>query len=153
MNRSNILFCLADDAGLHFGAYGCRWVRTPAFDRVAREGLLFQRGYTPNAKYAPSRAAILTGRSLTDIFANRPQVTRDHVLLGKQLHDCGRPNNQVYAIRGIIEGGWLYLWNFHRDRLRARLEKRTARTSRPAFFRPRRRLQAAPAVSPAAAKR
>lgn len=63
MNRPNILFCLADDAGLHFGAYGCRWVNTPAFDRVAREGLLFQRGYTPNAKCAPSRAAVLTGRN------------------------------------------------------------------------------------------
>ena len=63
MNRPNILFCLADDAGLHFGAYGCRWVNTPAFDRVARGGLLFQRGYTPNAKCAPSRAAILTGRN------------------------------------------------------------------------------------------
>ncbi len=61
--RPNILFCLADDAGLHMGAYGCSWVNTPAFDRVAREGLLFTRAYTPNAKCAPSRAAILTGRN------------------------------------------------------------------------------------------
>ena len=63
MKTPNILFCLADDAGMHFGAYGCPWVRTPAFDRVAREGLLFLRGYTPNAKCAPSRASILTGRN------------------------------------------------------------------------------------------
>ncbi len=61
--RPNILYCLADDAGLHMGAYGCPWVRTPAFDRVAREGLLFERAYTPNAKCAPSRAAMLTGRN------------------------------------------------------------------------------------------
>ena len=59
----NILFCIADDASCHFGAYGCAWVRTPAFDRVAREGLLFTRAYTPNAKSAPSRAALLTGRN------------------------------------------------------------------------------------------
>ena len=45
------------------GAYGTDWVTTPAFDRVAREGLLFQRAYTPNAKCAPSRACILTGRN------------------------------------------------------------------------------------------
>lgn len=45
------------------GAYGTEWVSTPAFDRVAREGLLFTRAYTPNAKCAPSRAAILTGRN------------------------------------------------------------------------------------------
>jgi N-sulfoglucosamine sulfohydrolase len=63
MSRPNILFCIADDAGMHFGAYGCPWVDTPAFDRVAREGLLFQNAFTPNAKCAPSRACILTGRN------------------------------------------------------------------------------------------
>jgi N-sulfoglucosamine sulfohydrolase len=58
VRRPNILFCLADDAGMHFGAYGCPWVKTPAFDRVAREGLIFEQAYTCNAKCAPSRAAI-----------------------------------------------------------------------------------------------
>jgi arylsulfatase A-like enzyme len=62
--RPNILFCIADDASYpHMGAYGCSWVKTPAFDRVAREGILFTRCYTPNAKCAPSRACILTGRN------------------------------------------------------------------------------------------
>ena len=60
----NILFAIADDWGHgHAGAYGCRWVRTPAFDRVAQQGLLFHHAYTPNAKCAPSRACILTGRN------------------------------------------------------------------------------------------
>jgi arylsulfatase A-like enzyme len=59
----NILFAIADDWGVHAGAYGTRWVKTPAFDRVASQGLLFNRAYTPNAKCAPSRAAILTGRN------------------------------------------------------------------------------------------
>lgn len=62
--RPNILFAIADDASFpHMGAYGCSWVKTPAFDRVAKEGLLFMRAYTPNAKCAPSRACILTGRN------------------------------------------------------------------------------------------
>lgn len=62
--RPNILLAVADDwSHPHASAYGCRWVKTPAFDRVAREGLLFQRAYTPNAKCAPSRACILTGRN------------------------------------------------------------------------------------------
>lgn len=62
--RPNILFAIADDWSFgHAGAYGCRWVKTPGFDRVAREGLLFTRAYTPNAKCAPSRACILTGRN------------------------------------------------------------------------------------------
>jgi hypothetical protein len=59
----NILFAIADDWGVHAGAYGTRWVRTPHFDRVARDGILFNNAYTPNAKCAPSRAAILTGRN------------------------------------------------------------------------------------------
>ncbi|MDR0353006.1 MAG: sulfatase [Opitutaceae bacterium] len=59
----NILFCIADDQSFpHASAYGCTWVNTPAFDQVAREGLLFRRAYTPNAKCAPARANILTGR-------------------------------------------------------------------------------------------
>jgi arylsulfatase A-like enzyme len=62
--RPNILFAIADDASFpHFSAYGTDWVQTPAFDRVAEAGLLFTRAYTPNAKCAPSRAAILTGRN------------------------------------------------------------------------------------------
>ena len=61
--RPNILFAIADDWGFgDAGAYGSTWVKTPAFDRLAREGILFQRAYTPNAKCAPSRAIILTGR-------------------------------------------------------------------------------------------
>ena len=34
--RPNILFIIADDWGFgHAGAYGCKWVNTPAFDRIA----------------------------------------------------------------------------------------------------------------------
>jgi N-sulfoglucosamine sulfohydrolase len=62
-NRPNILFIIADDAGLDMGAYGSTFVKTPAFDRIANEGLLFERAYTPNAKCAPSRATLLTGRN------------------------------------------------------------------------------------------
>jgi N-sulfoglucosamine sulfohydrolase len=62
--RPNILFVIADDWSFgHAGAYGCDWVKTPAFDRVARDGILFSRAYTPSAKCAPSRSCILTGRN------------------------------------------------------------------------------------------
>ena len=61
--RPNIVFAIADDWGPHASAYGTPWIKTPAFDRVAREGLLFNNAYTPNAKCAPSRACILTGRN------------------------------------------------------------------------------------------
>lgn len=60
----NILFVIADDWSFgHASAYGCGWIKTPAFDRVASEGILFTRAYTPSAKCAPSRSCILTGRN------------------------------------------------------------------------------------------
>ncbi|MCW2119027.1 sulfatase [Flavobacterium sp. 7A] len=62
--KPNILFAIADDAGWkHFSAYGCKWVKTPAFDQVAKNGVLFNNAYTPNGKCAPSRACIITGRN------------------------------------------------------------------------------------------
>ena len=63
INKPNILFAIADDWSFgHAGSYGTQWVQTPAFDSIAQRGLLFNRAYTPNAKCAPSRAIILTGR-------------------------------------------------------------------------------------------
>jgi hypothetical protein len=60
----NILFVIADDLSYpHTSAYGTEWINTPGFDRVAREGLLFTRAYTPNAKCSPSRSIIITGRN------------------------------------------------------------------------------------------
>lgn len=58
----NVLLIIADDWGAHAGVYGTPWIRTPNFDRIAREGLLFRQAYTPVAKCAPSRAILLTGR-------------------------------------------------------------------------------------------
>ena len=44
--RPNILFAIADDwsAG-HASCLGAAWVSTPAFDRVAAEGMLFERAF------------------------------------------------------------------------------------------------------------
>lgn len=61
--KPNILFFIMDDASTHFSVNGYDWVNTPAFDRLANEGVLFTNAYTPNAKCAPSRAAALTGRN------------------------------------------------------------------------------------------
>ncbi|QGJ70407.1 Heparan N-sulfatase [Planctomycetales bacterium 10988] len=94
----NILFCIADDASYpHMGAYGCDWVKTPAFDRVAAEGILFTNAYTPNAKCAPSRAAILTGRNSWQLkeaanhFCYFPQEFKSYVeALGEYGYFVGK---------------------------------------------------------------
>jgi len=62
--RPNILIAIADDwSHGHAGVYGCRWIKTPAFDRVAREGVLFANAFTNNPKCSPCRASLLTGRN------------------------------------------------------------------------------------------
>lgn len=72
--KPNILYIVADDAGLDMSAYGRTWVNTPAFDRIAKEGLLFKNAYTPNAKCAPSRAVMLTGRNPWQLDAGMNHV-------------------------------------------------------------------------------
>ena len=58
-----ILFVITVDQFYpHTSIYGTKWINTPGFDRVAKEGLLFNHAYTTNAKCSPSRSTILTGR-------------------------------------------------------------------------------------------
>jgi N-sulfoglucosamine sulfohydrolase len=62
--KPNILFCIADDwSWPHAGAYGDRVVRTPVFDRIAREGVLFTHSFCAAPSCTPSRAALLTGQA------------------------------------------------------------------------------------------
>ena len=60
--RPNILFAISDDQSYpHASAYGYEAIQTPAFDRVAREGILFHNAFTASPGCSPSRAAMLTG--------------------------------------------------------------------------------------------
>ena len=62
--QPNILLAIADDwSWPHAGAYGDPTVKTPNFDRTAREGVLFTRAFAAAPSCTPSRAALLTGRS------------------------------------------------------------------------------------------
>jgi len=73
--RPNILFALADDVSYpYMGAYGTDWIKTPAFDRVANEGILFTNAYVPNSKCSPSRASILTGRNSWQLEAGANHI-------------------------------------------------------------------------------
>ena len=91
--KPNILFCIADDASYpHFSANGCRWVNTPGFDRLAKEGILFSNCYTPNAKSAPSRACVLTGLyswQLREAGNHIPQFPADIKVVTETLKENG----------------------------------------------------------------
>lgn len=61
--RPNILLVISDDQSFpHASAYGFSTVATPAFDRVASEGILFRQAFVASPGCSPSRAALLTGR-------------------------------------------------------------------------------------------
>lgn len=61
--RPNILFAISDDQSYaHTGFEGCEFVKTPAFDRIAREGVYFSNCYAGSPGCAPSRSSIVTGR-------------------------------------------------------------------------------------------
>ncbi len=61
--RPNILFCLADDWGWpHAGACGDPVVKTPTFDRLAAEGVLFERAFVAAPSCTPCRNALMTGQ-------------------------------------------------------------------------------------------
>lgn len=63
--RPNILFAIADDQSYPYAsAYGTKGVHTPAFDEVARNGVLFTNAFVAAPQCSPSRAAILTGKNI-----------------------------------------------------------------------------------------
>lgn len=62
--RPNVVVILADDLGygdVHANAPGSRLL-TPAFDRIAAEGLRFTDAHSPSAVCSPTRYALMTGR-------------------------------------------------------------------------------------------
>ena len=61
--KPNILFLFGDDwAWPHASCLGTPGIRTPTFDRIAREGVLFRNAHVAAPSCSPSRAAILTGQ-------------------------------------------------------------------------------------------
>ncbi len=68
-DRPNILFFFVDDLGRYAGVYSdpdkpslSDVVETPNFDRIGREGVVFNNAFVPVASCGPCRASLATGR-------------------------------------------------------------------------------------------
>lgn len=108
--QPNILFVISDDQSWpHAGIYGANELSTPAFDRVAREGVLFSNAFAAAPQCSPNRAAILTGRNIGQLeeagthasnFPKKFKVFPD--LLEEAGYEIG------YTGKGWGPGNWRY---------------------------------------------
>ena len=90
--RPNIIVMMTDDhTAQAMSCYGSLLVETPNLDRLAREGMLFENCYVPNAISGPSRACILTGKySHANGFTDNSRTfDGDQQTFPKLLHEAG----------------------------------------------------------------
>lgn len=59
--RPNILLVTTDDQGMQAGCFGDSQARTPNMDRLASEGVRFERAYVTQSSCSPSRSSIFSG--------------------------------------------------------------------------------------------
>lgn len=64
--KYNVLFIAADDLRPELGAYGVGGIKTPNIDRLASQGIRFDRAYAQYPVCNPSRTSFLTGRYPTE---------------------------------------------------------------------------------------
>ena len=106
--RPNILLITSDQQ--HYSTIGAvnDRIRTPALDRLCREGVRFDRAYCPNPTCTPTRASIITGKmpsehgawSLgTKLFENVPTVGAMLSAAGYDTTLIGKAHFQPLATR------------------------------------------------------
>jgi N-sulfoglucosamine sulfohydrolase len=74
--RPNILWLISEDMGPAVACYGQKQVTTPNLDRLAREGVRYDRFYTTCPVCSPSRSAFMTGMYATTISAHHHRSNR-----------------------------------------------------------------------------
>jgi N-sulfoglucosamine sulfohydrolase len=65
--KPNILWIYIEDINPWLGCYGDKTVPTPNMDKLARDGILFERCYTPAPICSPTRSSLITGKMPTTI--------------------------------------------------------------------------------------
>lgn len=75
--KPNIVWILAEDFSADLGCYGNTTVKTPVLDRMASEGVRFNRAFTTAPVCSASRSAFSTGFFQTTIGAHNHRSHRD----------------------------------------------------------------------------
>ena len=90
--RPNIIFIMTDDHTKQaISAYGSTLLQTPNIDRLAREGIRFDRSFVTNSICAPSRAVMLTGKysHLNGLRSNQDEFNTAQMTFPKLLQTAG----------------------------------------------------------------
>jgi uncharacterized sulfatase len=103
--KPNVLLVMVDDLNVRLGCYGYP-VRTPAVDRVAREGRRFDRAYCQVPSCSPSRTSLLTGwrPERTGVWDNL-QTPRERLTGAVPLQEHFHANGYFTARVGKIYHG------------------------------------------------
>ncbi len=92
--KKNVLFIAIDDLRPQLGCYGEEQMISPNIDRMASEGLLFERAYCQQAVCSPSRISLLTGlrcetTKIYDLVRMKKDVLPDIVSLPQHFKNNG----------------------------------------------------------------
>lgn len=88
-DRPNILFVMTDQQGASMmRCAGNRWLDTPAMDRLASDGIRFERAYCTDPVCVPSRFSLMTGRMPSEIGL-RGSVTTDLDPIPRHIVETG----------------------------------------------------------------
>jgi N-sulfoglucosamine sulfohydrolase len=90
--RPNVVLLIADDLGAEDAGFtGNKAIRTPNLDRLAKDGLRFDRAFLTCSSCSPSRCSMLTGRYPHSHGAMRlhEPLPADQVTFTQKLRDAG----------------------------------------------------------------
>jgi len=132
VSTPNILIIMADQlTASALKAYGGKTAKTPTLDRLARDGVVFERFYCNSPLCAPSRYVMVSGQQQSAIgaydnaadfpadtptFAHHLRAMGYHTLLSGKMHFCGpdqlhgfeeRLTTDIYP----ADYGWTPDWN------------------------------------------
>jgi hypothetical protein len=82
-SKPNILFIIADDLATRLSCYGDEAAITPNIDRLAVEGVVFNRAYCQGAVCTPSRTSFMLGLNTRHAKANHFIKHPDTMTLGR----------------------------------------------------------------------
>lgn len=105
--RPNVLLITVDTLRAdHLGAYGHAQPTSPALDRLARDGVVFDEAYTPVPTTAPAVASLLTG-SYVDVHGvreNEAELPATTFTLGEALSAAGWASAGFYGNGALAKG-------------------------------------------------